>query len=335
MKKTFLLILVAGAAIFSAAAQQQLPILKKAIPRAIVAKSLNPANPENPFDSVGIKHNWYLQKFFSTDNINQIKKGYEEGNVTKDNCLKRFFDNVCKPWSPFCGGTPPYNPFPDQELFRQRLAIVAEKSGQKSAINPSVITALNQLDLLFEESTKQEISQDLLKKVILFEQQVIKDASLSESEKTIVLCASSVARYTMVFWRDFYSGKIPGLIPIGGIKGAAKEGGGYGHADIAGAVDGAIVGAVTGEGVGAVPGAVVGAAAASIGEAIADLWDWITGKVVVSNGNPLTSKDVEGFHAFINKIESGNAVLNTLDVCWKCLADFIDSLIKTIVVVKQ
>lgn len=106
----------------------------------------------------------------------------------------------------------------------------------------------------------------------------------SKTEQLPLLCGSSIAKHTIVYWSE----KLPEWINeiIGDKKPSTRSANwswkDFGGADVAGAVSGAIAGAIGGAfigGVGAAPGAVVGGVGVGIGSsagyAAQKLWDWI------------------------------------------------------------
>lgn len=333
-----MLLCVLAMSLLQMAAQQKIS-MKNVKGNNVIAieKLIICSNSQNPYDSTGMKHNWYLQKFFSNENFKEMQRDFKAGVLTKENYLIRFFDKSCKPWNPMCNGTPPYNPFPDDVtmLFSRSFEDVAAHTPTKY-LKPSgyLLKSLHQLNTIFSEIDQLQITQSNINNIINLENSISDNKKMDKRELVIFLCAASTARYTLAFWQDFLTGKLKDCIPVKELGSLLREGGGYGHADVSGAVAGAITGGAVADGGGALIGSLVGGVAASVGEMAADLWDYITGKVVITpvENEIEIEKAKKDLSRIFGKLQVSNSTLQVRDICWKCLLDFFNSLIDATII---
>jgi hypothetical protein len=99
------------------------------------------------------------------------------------------------------------------------------------------------------------------------EDQLVNDPQLSQSEKSNLLYATSVARYSTKFWKDVSTGvlRYPAIGNPGGDFPCCSVFASLGKSDVKGAVAGGVAAGAA--------GAVAGGAASSIGSAVTTFWN--------------------------------------------------------------
>ncbi len=146
------------------------------------------------------------------------------------------------------------------------------------------------------DSATSAVYTSFANQVIVYENQIINDNSLTTNEKNILLSAHSVARYSANYWMNYYNSQSSGLssanVQVNSLRQTpmkATTGGWFNWKDtlgddVAGALGGAAGGAIGGSlagGVGALPGAaggaLIGGVGASVQNAAKQVWNHLFG----------------------------------------------------------
>jgi hypothetical protein len=262
---------------------------------------LNPisvvTNPNNPDDTVGLRHN---------RGLDAIMPYYNNGNLqpTQQNVFyytKNYLVNVGYDTS-FINST--YNYTIEHGLYSfpampsiDTVALILYNNGNISSEVKNYINTLSNLINSLDENAEptQSMYDGFANQAISYENQIVYDNSLEDAEKAMLLSAYSVARYSLAYWCNYYNGSSQPLVMNKTNSSAVSpqytsdhhwfHWKSVGKEDVcgalAGAAGGAIVGAFAG-GVGAGPGAVVGgvggAVTGSVQNAAEQLWDHFFGE---------------------------------------------------------
>ncbi|MDR0790479.1 MAG: hypothetical protein LBO06_06760 [Bacteroidales bacterium] len=227
-----------------------------------MAKTLYPANENNPYDSVGVTHNAEVEKIIeeiygkelSVEEINEIVITYlVDDEVLPSDYVDDFisFDNIA-------------NIVDDDSDYCQETIGNLETSDE---VKEFLYTLFHDISELAEENVEEYDTYYEL--ICSLEEAIVSSIALSDSDKLILLITSSVARYSLFFWMsnaENYPRSNPntkGLSLGQWIRVGLK--------DVAGAATGALTGAVAGTaipGIGTATGAIVGGAAGAVSSSV-------------------------------------------------------------------
>lgn len=213
----------------------------------------DPSNNSNPWDSVGIYHNYALDyvKKQALGGTADLKKYLDYSNNYMVSTFSSRVSNIREL-------------LPSEDQLRTILADSASYYSNfidKSPYSEGVKLKFKELIGIITDEVGYEDADycDIKVRILEFEEKLLADGSLKTDEKDQVLKASSVARYSLYFWYNEYQASLETskrkwwqwLI--------------VGVADVAGGIAGGIATGPTV--VGVVAGAVAGAAGASSGAA--------------------------------------------------------------------
>lgn len=219
----------------------------------------NPANPLNPWDSVGIYHNQAM---------NYVKQQSEGVDKTLSNYLGFANDYVISLFDRRDTNLPSklFTASAVESLLSDTTDFY-ERMINRSSFSRNGKSYLNELISYLKDTSNDNSTEycQLKERVMQVENEIQADEYLGSDEKDKLLMITSVARYSLFHWNNEYQGRLSG-----GETGTEKKRKWWqwliiGIADVAGGIVGATVGSPTG--VGAVAGAVAGAAGASGGAA--------------------------------------------------------------------
>jgi len=244
-------------------------------------------NPNNSNDYVGSDHNSAL---------NSIMPNYNDGNLEPTQQNVWTYTNIyCKSIGIDTSGT-------DSALTEDvDLGVYNFSNGgcpsldsvgiilyNKEVISSTTKNYINRLGLLIDSiqfmATSDTIYGDFADEVISFENEIQNDNSITNKEKTMLLAAHAVARYSCNYWFNFVNvKKSTGWFSWKTLLGE----------DVSGAIGGAVGAAVTGVGLVAVGGAAVaGGVASSVTNAGSQIFHHIfsenylpTGKILIETKN--------------------------------------------------
>ncbi len=216
----------------------------------------SPCNSLNPYDSVGILHNQHLTNVF--DDLYSL---YQDPNILEVDTINSYAREYLssKYNEVFISDivdTRIYRCNTDEELL-STMVNLGFSNAAISVVNSTVSTI---------ENITNNSYRDYYNAIYNIEKNVISRTDLSQSEKEIILCFTSVYRHSIYYWyegKDASSkAKVPKWLQV-----AAADGKGALAGAGTGAAAGAVVGGAPGAAAGAIAGGVVGAAAASIEKA--------------------------------------------------------------------
>lgn len=246
-------------------------------------QTIDPSNPKNKFDYIGVKHNEGLNSFINNyHNINNLEinkilnfeallnsntlflgndKSLKQfnSNFTNDSSLKEYFKAL-------------NSTNPD---YIKALSIIKFKGSYEfNSFYLKIINKINDINFINIKTL-----EDYLLQIKTLEDEII-NSSISENEKELLLSSSSVSRHSATYWFNVFDSQ-NNWNPnnLNSSKQIIKI-------DVAGGVAGGVVGAVVGGtvtivGIGAIPGwaagAVTGALGGSISQAVIELWEWMFG----------------------------------------------------------
>ena len=218
-------------------------------------------NPNNPYDRIGEQHNFALDAFFTEQSKESIKGQLSIETLTNFLCskLKEVDCNSIRQVL----GTSLYSDIKGKSLTESETILIG--GGYVTARHGYYVQQINDI-------IEQHIQEDYsvcYKEILTLEDQVMNDPQLAEAEKSNLLYAASVARYSTKFWKDVFSGivRYPSLGNPGTDKANASPLPEMSKSDVKGAVSGGAVGGG--------PGALVGGVGSSIGSAIESFWNSI------------------------------------------------------------
>jgi hypothetical protein len=240
-------------------------------------------NPNNPYDSVGKRHNAGVRAILPT-----YQSGTEPTMQNSWSYTISYFQNY--------GYSPTFmdvvedstqNRY-DSTIYTMTvnsLATYLYNSGLISSKMEGYMTNLGNLcNALNSDSVSAANYQTFANNVISLETTIVNDASLDSTEKYSLLAGTSVARYSTNYWMN-YADSVTGEKTPGG--GSWFSWSTVGGGDVSGAVSGAVTGGAaagfaTG-GAAILPGAGVGAITGAVGNSIYEagmqLWHhWFGGK---------------------------------------------------------
>ena len=213
----------------------------------------DPSNSSNPWDSVGVYHNYALE---------DVKKHALGGTADLKQYLN-YSNNYMV--STFSSRVPNIRELlPSEDQITSILADSASYYSNfidKSSYSEGVKGKFKELIGIITDDIGYEDADycDIKVRILEFEEKLLADGSLKTEEKDQVLKASSVARYSLYFWYNEYQASLETS------KRKWWQWLVVGVADVAGGIAGGIATGATV--VGAVAGAVAGAAGASSGAA--------------------------------------------------------------------
>ena len=215
-------------------------------------------NPNNPNDRTGEQHNYLLDAFFKDQTRESIGNTLTMETLINFLCGKQR-EVECSIIRQSLGG----------QLFRD----VKGKSLLESEayfIEKGYVTARHGYYIqLINDIIEEHLQDDYMvcyKAFLLIEDQLMNDPDLSSTEKSNLLYASSVARYSAKFWKDVETGvlRYPSIGNPGGDLPCCSWLKSISTSDVKGAVAGGLVSGG--------PGSVVSGAGSSIGSAVTSLW---------------------------------------------------------------
>jgi hypothetical protein len=221
-------------------------------------------NPANPFDEAGARHNAVLASFF-----NEYSK---ERLAAEQMSEKALCEYVCA-----------QVPIPNCDLLQQvragelgqatknmGLAEVGAYLHAKGLVGRQFTTYTAKIDRCIGQQIG--VGYDALyNAIVTVEANIQLDAALKPAERTALLLAASVARYSGKFWTDLRSGTTS-YAGLSNITATDESTGDVVKADAAGAVVGAVAGSVTGPGV-----VVVSVGTAAVSSTAKAIWNFFGG----------------------------------------------------------
>ena len=215
-------------------------------------------NPNNPYDGIGEQHNFALDAFL-TD--------YSKESIGGQLTIETLVNYLCKKI-----GSVDCNTI-RQALGSQLFTDIKGKSLVESEgifIERGYFTArhgyfIQQINDIIEEHI-QEDYQVCYKAFLSLEDQLMNDPQLSQYEKSSLLYAGAIGRYSTKFWKDIESGvaRYPSIGNPGGELACCGWLKGLCQSDVKGAVSG---GTVAGP-----PGALISGAGSSMSSAATSFW---------------------------------------------------------------
>lgn len=243
--------------------------------------SIEMSNTNNPYDYIGEQHNQALDYF-----INNIGNNFSPNMDKMD--IVNSMDAFLKETSPNSTYTEFYL---DNESFFADYHSAENKTAfflSRGLINSLQASYLDTLDEIRFDDTFEYLSIAYINKVIsdtkILEGNILEDSNFSDVEKRILLIATSVQRYSIIYWgNQVVDVNNPWGLDKNNVS--LKSNIDIGGSDVKGAVSGGLVGAVTGASVsfgtltlpGWATGAILGGGGMSVGEAARGLWHWIWG----------------------------------------------------------
>ena len=215
-------------------------------------------NPNNQFDLTGEQHNIVLDAFF-TD---------QTRDIIGDNLTTTFLINyICKKFPAIdCNsvrqslGSQLFSDTKGKSLLETE-AILIERSIVSDRHSYYVQRINDILDQHFAEDYNV-----CYKEILTLEDEMANDSQLSQTDKSNLYYATSVARYSVKFWKDVSAGvlRYPSIVNEVGQLSCCSILSGIAKSDITGAIVGGVIG---GPG-----GAVAGGAGSSVGAAVSHFW---------------------------------------------------------------
>ena len=230
-------------------------------------------NPNNPYDRVGELHNYLLDAFF-TEQTKESVAGRWSQETLSDYVCRKIPDINC--------------PFVHQVMSDKLITEIKDKTLLQSEsifLDHGFVHArheyyVQQINDIIESHFEEEYLVSY-KSVLRLEDQLVNDPDLTPSEIINLLCSSSVARYSIKFWKDVAGGlarypsianDMTNLACCSWLKNISQ-------ADVRGAIAGGIVGGTAGSsggGIGGLPasggGSVIAGGCSSIASGVASLW---------------------------------------------------------------
>lgn len=229
----------------------------------VVGAQIDPSNPSNPVDHVGLWHNQSLDH--SIEGMAELGVNPVVLTLASAELGGQFRDSVFGADYP----SPPIDESAIALYFHDRQAFVDEARSrfdeEQARFYDQLLEVVGQLTP--EMTAKENAAWG--KSVRTLEESIL--GSLGEKRGEVLLAATSVARHSHAYWNHQLS--LGSASPWPGFddpSSVARELPAHIEADIQGAIGGAAVGSMAG-GVGAIPGALEGAAWAS---AISLVWGW-------------------------------------------------------------
>jgi hypothetical protein len=217
----------------------------------------SPANPDNPFDSVGIIHNLAL---------NDVKNSVGFSNSTINQRVNRANQYLSQQFGISATFT-----------ISTITNIIADSSNSFNttinnlSVSNNLRNRLRNVVFLIKNNSDFDNYCDLKNQIMILEQAVIDDNTLSTNEKNIFLKVSSIARHTLHYWTSIYWNEIGYDVndPLASATERSKRP--WWKWVVVGLCD--VAGGIAGGGAG-IAGVVAGAAGASSGAS--SLVDWIS-----------------------------------------------------------
>ena len=227
-------------------------------------------NPNNPYDKVGELHNYLLDAFFNEQTQESIAGRWSQQMLA---------DYICRK-------LPELNcPFVHEVMGDKLMSEIKDKTLLESEtffLDRGFVHArheyyIQQINAIIEDHFEEDYGI-CYKALLNLEDQLVNDPDLTPSEIINILCSSSVARYSIKFWKDISIGntRYPSIANDMTNLGCCSWVKRLSQSDVRGAVGGAIIGAGSGGGV-SIPaggaGALVGGSSSSIISGVTSLWN--------------------------------------------------------------
>lgn len=192
---------------------------------------INPKNPNNPLDSIGTKHNQYLNDVLTYINCNYINPN----DLTSDEVLDIYQNYLLE------------NGYTETEI-ELAFQTITDGYNLSNNVNQYINSLQDSISIIPNESYT-----NYKELVIRYEKRIMEDSSIDSIEEGTLLAYTSVLRHSMYFWYEEQSKELPKWLKIAG-------------ADAAGAATGFAGGASLGWG-GAIVGGIIAGAGKSIEKA--------------------------------------------------------------------
>lgn len=231
------------------------------------------ANPSNPYDEVGVTHNYVLGSF-----LNEYSK---ERMAEEQMNEQKLYNYICqKARIQQCDFL--------QQLRAGEMMQVTKTMDLFEAVD--YLQAKGYISSTFAEyaiAIGKSIQNNMATgydaiyvALITLEREITNTRNLKEAERAQLLQACAVGRYSAKFWSDLSNG-VTSYAGVSHASLSTQAASSVANEDVKGAISGAVGGAIAGAsagGVGAGPGALVGAVGGGLGASVADaavkLWNW-------------------------------------------------------------
>ena len=215
-------------------------------------------NPTNAFDQTGEQHNIALDAFFTDQTRESIGD-----QLTRDFLINYF----CKKFPAIdCNvikqslGSQLYTDTKGKSLTETEAILI-----ERSIVSDRHGYYVQRIDDILEQHFAEDYAI-CYKELLTLEDEMMNDPLLSQADRSNLLNATSVARYSTKFWKDVSAGvlKYPSIVNEVGQLSCCSLLSSIAKSDVQGAIVGGVVGGPY--------GAVAGGAGTSIGSAVSHFW---------------------------------------------------------------
>jgi hypothetical protein len=219
-------------------------------------------NPLNPYDDVGVTHNELLDEI--------LKEVFDDPSISREDLFKKAFDGVAERNT--SSNISYDNTYVSHKAFFDNTGTMTDSVGVISGGIQYLVYIPDSLYDFTSNSTPPRSAESACIVIKGIENLILNNTTIPDLDRRILLSATSVLRYSHVYWEKNLPTWKNAFIEAGtggcqtcGFWDIAKE---DGKGAITGGIGGAAAGAGAG-GVGALPGAGIGAAAGAVGQSLA------------------------------------------------------------------